>query len=92
MRYGEISPDLPKGVRKGVAITEGQVIASVGVQCGNSMLHFEMFDDPSRLDSLTDLSNQKYLYVPLANYQRRNDLLDPTGYLDRWYSELPAII
>ena len=89
-RYGEISATLATGLHAGVPVNEGQVIAFVGIQCGGSMLHFELFDDPSRLDYLTDHSNNKYLYVPQANYQRRNDLLDPTYLLDRWYSELPA--
>jgi hypothetical protein len=52
------------------------------------MLHLEMFDNPGRLDYLTDTSNTNYLYVPQANYQRRNDLLNPTGLLDRWISEV----
>ena len=92
IRYSEISGSLADGLRKNSDVTEGQVIAFVGAQYGNSMLHFEMFDDPGRLDNLTNPDNKKYLYVPQANYQRRNDLLDPTALLDRWYSELPAIL
>jgi murein DD-endopeptidase MepM/ murein hydrolase activator NlpD len=90
IRYGEISSTLPEGVHAGGTITEGQVIAFVGAQCGGTMLHFEMFDDPARPDLLTDRYNKKYLYVPDADYERRNDLLDPTGHLDRWYSDMPA--
>ena len=43
---------------------------------------YQMFNDPTRLDILTDRSDHRYLYVPQANYKRRNDLLDPTDYLD----------
>jgi murein DD-endopeptidase MepM/ murein hydrolase activator NlpD len=89
-RYGEIGNALPDGVRAGGRVTEGDVIAYVGAQCGGSMLHFELFDDPNRLDYLTDISVHKYLYVPQANYHRRNDLLDPTWLLDSWYATLPA--
>lgn len=81
-RYCEISPVLPSGIRAGATVTQGQVIAAVGLQVGHSMLHFEMFNDPGRLDILTDRSEHRYLYVPQASYKRRNDLLDPTDYLD----------
>jgi murein DD-endopeptidase MepM/ murein hydrolase activator NlpD len=88
MRYGEISADLPDGLDVGSEVTEGQLIAFVGVQCNGTMLHLEMFDDPGRIGNLTDTSNTEYLYVPRANYQRRNDLLNPTYLLDRWISEV----
>jgi Peptidase family M23 len=88
MRYGEISSVLPDGLKVGSDVAEGQLIAFVGVQCNGTMLHLEMFDNPGRLDYLTDTSNTNYLYVPQANYQRRNDLLNPTGLLDRWISEV----
>lgn len=91
-RYCEIAHRLPEGVRAGGEVAEGQPIASVGVQSGGSMLHFEMFRDPNRLDYLTDRSHHRYLYVPQANYQRRNDLLDPTDLLYSWYGALPALL
>jgi len=91
LRYGEIAEELPKGVFPGAEVKEGQVIASVGIQCNGTMLHLEMFDDPARMDYLTDYSSPKYLYVPQANYQRRNDLLDPTWLLDSWYANRPAL-
>ena len=90
-RYGEVSKDFPKGIFKGAQVTEGQVIATVGMQCNGTMLHFELFDDPNRLDYLTDASAHRYLYVPQKNYQRRNDLLDPTFLLDSWFSNRPAL-
>jgi murein DD-endopeptidase MepM/ murein hydrolase activator NlpD len=89
-RYGEIEHALPEGLSVGSQVAEGQVIAYIGAQCGGSMLHFELFDDPSRLDILTDASAHKYLYVPQDNYHRRNDLLDPTWLLDSWYAAMPA--
>jgi len=91
-RYGEVSCVIP--VSAGSTISEGQVIAEVGIQCGGSMLHFELFDSPDRRDYLTDSDTpgKRYLYVPPAHYERRNDLLDPTFLLDRWYSELPALL
>jgi murein DD-endopeptidase MepM/ murein hydrolase activator NlpD len=82
-RYCEIAPNLAKGLTTGSKVDEGQVIAFVGAQCGGSMLHFEMFQDTNRKDDLTNGSHAtKYLYVPQANYERRNDLLDPTDYLN----------
>jgi murein DD-endopeptidase MepM/ murein hydrolase activator NlpD len=91
VRYGEIARELPKGVFAGATVVEGQLIATVGAQCGNAMLHFELFDDPNRIDYLTDKSSHKYLYVPQANYERRNDLLDPTSLLDSWFANRPAL-
>lgn len=90
-RYGEISQKLPAGVAPGAKVTEGQVIATVGIQCGGSMLHFELFDDPNRVNYLTDKSSHKYLYVPQRNYERRSDLLDPTFLLDGWFANRPAL-
>jgi murein DD-endopeptidase MepM/ murein hydrolase activator NlpD len=90
-RYGEISREMPAGIVAGADVAEGQVIATVGVQCGGTMLHFELFDDPVRLDSLTDKSPHSYLYVPKRNYERRNDLLDPTALLDAWFANRPAL-
>ena len=92
LRYGEISNALANDLHTGSTVSEGQVIAFVGMQGNGTMLHFEMFDDPGRLNYLTDSSNKKYLYVPQDNYQRRDDLLDPTWVLDSWYSKLPAIL
>jgi murein DD-endopeptidase MepM/ murein hydrolase activator NlpD len=88
MRYCEISPNLPNDLKVGSEVTEGDLIAFVGLQCNGTMLHLEMFDDPDRRDDLTVSSNPRYLYVPQANYLRRNDLLDPTWLLDRWISEV----
>lgn len=87
VRYGEVSPKLPAGVGKpGTRVQEGQTIAYVGNNCSNNpMLHLEMFSDVARRDSLTDRNPKtKYKNVPQRTYQRRDDLLDPTPFLDRW--------
>ena len=57
------------------------------------MLHFEMYGEPERVhtrwgekDMLTHQNGPvKYKYVPQASYERRDDLLDPTSYLDEWW-------
>jgi hypothetical protein len=67
IRYGEIPNKLPDGLKAGSTVTEGQMIACVGVQCGNSMLHVELFRNPNCKDYLTDASEHRYLYVPQAN-------------------------
>lgn len=84
VRYGEIAHDLADGVVLGGTVAEGQVLATVGAQVGAAMLHFEMYNDPHRLDELTQRQNAQYLHVPAASYQRRSDLLDPTTFLDSW--------
>jgi murein DD-endopeptidase MepM/ murein hydrolase activator NlpD len=95
-RYCEISPRLADGLSKGQDVTEGQVIAFVGLQCGphgmgsGSMLHFEMYQDVNRLDDLTDRTNARYLHVKGSGYKRRSDLLDPTRYLDAWAASLKS--
>ena len=73
VRYGEISR-AAAGLRAGSTVTRGQVIAYVGRMHRDSMLHFEMY---SGFDSgpLTVRSNPPF--------QRRPDLMDPTGFLDR---------
>jgi murein DD-endopeptidase MepM/ murein hydrolase activator NlpD len=91
VRYGEIAEDLPSGVGPGTPVTEGQHIASVGLQCGaggilgaGSMLHFEMFQHANDLSDLSVDTDPKYLYVKQASYHRRKDLLDPTLCLYKW--------
>ena len=45
------------------------------------MLHIEMYSGKAT-GNLTDRDNLKYLHVPLRHYQRRDDLLDMTTFLD----------
>lgn len=74
VRYGEIS-HVAWGVKAGVAVKAGQIIAYVGKMksVAQSMLHFEMYSGASH-GQLTDLSCLPYL--------RRADLVDPTAVLD----------
>ena len=74
IRYCEIRGAAP-GIRPGVNVIQGQVIAYVGRMLRDSMLHFEMYDG-SASGALTQRGNPPY--------QRRRDLIDPTSYLDRW--------
>lgn len=90
-RYGEIAEELPAGVGAGARVTQGQHIASVGLQCGGggilgagSMLHFELFQNANDTSILTLGPDVKYLYVRQGPYYRRKDLLDPTLYLYMW--------
>ncbi len=87
VRYGEISGNLAKGLGVNSVIEKGQVIGYVAAQCGQAMLHFEMFSDVNRLDYLTDYPD-RYKNVPQRWYGRRDDLMDPTPYLDQWAAEL----
>jgi murein DD-endopeptidase MepM/ murein hydrolase activator NlpD len=94
-RYCEIDLQLAIFLDVGSEVKEGQFIGCVGNQCGpegpgsGSMLHFEMYKNYNNLGGLTDENNDTYLYVPKATYRRRNDLLDPTRYLDTWSTNLP---
>jgi murein DD-endopeptidase MepM/ murein hydrolase activator NlpD len=89
-RYCEISQRLADGLSARRFVSEGQVIGAVGEQVGNSMLHFELFQDAWRRDDLTQRSHHtKYRYVLQNDYERRDDLLNPTSLLDRLYSEAP---
>lgn len=73
IRYGEIS-NLASGLKRGSPVTRGQHIAYVGqLASGSSMLHFEMYSGTGS-GGLTVRSNKPY--------QRRQDLIDPTSYLD----------
>jgi murein DD-endopeptidase MepM/ murein hydrolase activator NlpD len=72
VRYCEIQ-GVAKGVRVGSKLKEGDVIAFVGKMWKDSMLHFELYDGTAT-GRLTDRSNKPY--------ERREDLIDPTEYLD----------
>lgn len=73
VRYGEILKIVPAGIRIGARIAQGQVIARVGqLQSGSSMLHLEIYSG-TESGKLTQAGNK---------YKRRNDLIDPTPYLD----------
>ena len=60
------------GGHVGSVVTEGQVIAYAGKVVVDSMLHFEMYSDPTDTSSLTDRSRPPFM--------RRKDLMD----IDNW--------
>jgi|GEM_PF-2842002 len=89
VRYTEINriADLNVGDR----VYQGQVIAFIVPMIGltRTMLHLEYYYgyDPAGnpvTGSLTQNNPNNYYYVPVRNYQRRRDLLDPT-----FFTELP---
>jgi murein DD-endopeptidase MepM/ murein hydrolase activator NlpD len=81
VRYCEIKR-LAKGLKRGSDVTCGQEIAAVGRMTHNGqMLHFEMYEGTSS-GSYTKRSNKPY--------QRRDDLINPTPYLDKWKTNLPS--
>jgi hypothetical protein len=81
VRYGEIGPTLPQDIHAGAQVVQGQTIAWVGNQVGSTMLHFEMFGNATSKAPLTQMGNSNYSFVQPARYNRREDLLDPTGNL-----------
>lgn len=70
-RYCKISRDVE--VQKGTPVVAGQVIAYVGDQPGADMLHLELYSGTAQ-GELTQKGKP---------YDRREDLIDPTPYLDR---------
>ena len=80
VRYCEIKRTA-KGLKRGSKVTCGQEIATVGRMFHSSMLHLEMYKGTSS-GRLTNRSNPPY--------QRRDDLLNPTTYLDKWKTNLPT--
>jgi len=74
LRYGEIA-DPGNSISAGQQIARGQVIAHVGwlVKLKKSMLHLEMYSGTAD-GSLTVRANRPY--------QRREDLMDPSEFLD----------
>ncbi|MDD3364885.1 MAG: M23 family metallopeptidase [Syntrophomonas sp.] len=75
-RYGEISPT----VSVGTIVHRGDVIGKIMTNnAGTAMLHLEMYMGTSS-GSLSQGSNSSnYKYVKVRNYERRSDLIDPTG-------------
>lgn len=79
-RYGEITQNVPRDVRRGREVHMGQRIGAMGVVnsgCCRPMLHFELYSG-NRNGSLSNNT---------PPYQRRADLMNPTPYLLRWESE-----
>jgi murein DD-endopeptidase MepM/ murein hydrolase activator NlpD len=84
VRYCEIDRDLAPGIGSCSKVEVGQHIANVGLNfSSDQMLHFEMFKDTSRRDGLSVAdATHKYKHVPQRDYDRRDDLLDPTEFLN----------
>jgi murein DD-endopeptidase MepM/ murein hydrolase activator NlpD len=83
VRYGEIQDLLPQGIKVGSLVKANTEIGKVACLKGVdiSMLHFEMYKGFSS-GPLTNKRNPPY--------QRRPDLMDPTGFLERCALELVA--
>lgn len=74
-RYCEISP----AVSVGTIVQRGDVIGKIITNwAGTSMLHLEMYMGTSS-GTLSQSNSSNYKYVTVRNYQRRSDLIDPTG-------------
>lgn len=74
-RYGEVQSEVADKLEVGAAIAAGQIIGQVG-QLNNyhrSMLHLELYTGSST-GALTDRQSMPY--------KRRDDLFDPTSWLD----------
>ena len=74
-RYCEITP--LKGLSVGTEVKQGQLIGHVAKIDGieKSMLHFELYDNQNDKTALS--------ISPKPPYNRRDDLVNPTEYLDK---------
>jgi murein DD-endopeptidase MepM/ murein hydrolase activator NlpD len=96
-RYGETLPGSAL-VKAGAKVTKGQLIAKVGRVFDSNdsakkkmpMLHFEMYNGKAK-GQLTD-HNPKTSAKRKDNvmFHRRNDLVDPTPFLDAWQKNRPG--
>ncbi|HSQ89392.1 M23 family metallopeptidase, partial [Romboutsia sp.] len=80
IRYTEIKPS----VKVGEILEQSQKVGDVirnNTKKHSSMLHLEVYMGTSS-GQLTQRKNKQYNYVPIKNYQRRSDLIDPTGAKD----------
>ncbi|WP_376093944.1 M23 family metallopeptidase [Roseomonas sp. CCTCC AB2023176] len=79
VRYGEVQKKLGPGVTPGARILAGAEIGTIGRLEGLtvSMVHFEMYAGTETGPLTVKGGKGKF-----AAYQRRDDLLDPTPYLD----------
>ncbi|NLI59206.1 MAG: peptidoglycan DD-metalloendopeptidase family protein [Clostridium sp.] len=84
VRYTEILPD--QNITVGTRLNQGDAIGIIipNTETGSSMLHFEVYKGVDKNGNdlsgfLTERSNTTFDYVSGAKYQRRRDLVDPTG-------------
>jgi murein DD-endopeptidase MepM/ murein hydrolase activator NlpD len=75
-RYCEISPS----VQVGTTVRRGDVIGKIMTNyAGTAMLHLEMYMGTATGSLSQSNNSNNYTYVKVRNYQRRSDLVDPTG-------------
>jgi len=75
-RYGEIAP----AVSVGTIVHRGDVIGKIMTNyAGTAMLHLEMYMGTSSGSLSQGNNSSNYKYVKVRNYERRSDLIDPTG-------------
>lgn len=91
VRYAETKTNFP--VKKGDTVEKGQKIGEVGMMSRSHMVHFEMYSSNTPGAGLTQRQGQKVTkeFGPDTPFQRRQDLIDPTPYLDKWKSNLPVV-
>jgi murein DD-endopeptidase MepM/ murein hydrolase activator NlpD len=89
---------LANNLSVGSSVKKGQHIAYVGqlrqldkktskrVNYKDTMLHFEMYKG-NATGNLTQPSNKTFDNVPMKNYMRRKDLLNPKEYIDNMSNE-----
>lgn len=89
-RYGEVQASAL--VSAGTSVSAGQRIAKVGHLVGISvpsdMLHLELYSKAASGPLTVPASSSKKRSDGVP-FLRRNDLLDPTSYLDVWKNNLP---
>ena len=74
VRYGEIQRNTPREWKRGDRVSAGEVLGYIGQLQGLtvSMLHFELYSG----------TGDGPLTVRAGEFQRRDDLMDPTPFLD----------
>ncbi len=76
VRYGEIFPQLTRGLGTGSRISAGQDLGRIKkTRCCHPMLHFELYSGQAR-GALSQRSGNRF--------QRRRDIIDPTAHMLRW--------
>ncbi len=75
-RYCEIAP----AVSVGTTVHRGDVIGKIMTNyAGTAMLHLEMYMGTTSGSLSQSNNSSNYKYVTVRNYERRSDLIDPTG-------------
>ena len=78
-RYGEIAPS----VSVNTIVHRGDVIGKIMTNyAGTAMLHLEMYMGTASGSLSQSNNSSNYKYVTVRNYERRSDLINPTGAKD----------